>query len=82
MCLTYGNQFDVGILFSQDQDLAEAAREVKVTARAQERPVELYSAFPYADHMENKNPIGDTYAIRISLQEYEQCLDPSSYSKP
>src|SRR6266571_6946198 len=40
------NQYDVAVIFSQDQDLSEAADEVRLIAREQGRWIKLASAFP------------------------------------
>lgn len=82
VCQTFSNSFDVGIIFSQDQDLAEATRAVKAIGRSQNRRIDLYSAFPFADSIDNKTPIGDTIAIKINQADYESCLDPSKYRLP
>src|SRR3990172_12951939 len=44
--LAHHRAFDVGILFSQDQDLSEVAREIRVIAREQRRWIKLACAFP------------------------------------
>ncbi len=56
------NQYDVGVIFSQDQDLSEAADEVRLIAREQGRWIKLASAFPFSPTTRNTaastRPIG------------------------
>jgi hypothetical protein len=80
--LTYRNEFDVGIIFSQDQDLSEAVSEVKAIAQDQRRFVELYCAFPYSDQTANAKAIRGTDAIEIDRAVYDTCLDPNKYHHP
>jgi hypothetical protein len=79
--LAYHNEFDVGIIFSQDQDLAEAVAEVRQIARDQQRPVDLYCAFPRSHQTTNLQPIRGTTAIEIDRALYDACLDPSNYRR-
>jgi uncharacterized LabA/DUF88 family protein len=79
--LTLHNEFDVCLIFSQDQDLSEAVAEVKDIAKTQSRFVELYSVFPSSNQSTNANPIRGTQAIPIDQATYESCLDPSNYSR-
>jgi hypothetical protein len=79
--LTYRNEFDVGIIFSQDQDLSEVVTEVREIARDQQRPVEMYCAFPRSARTTNANPIRGTTAVAIDHAFYDACLDPSNYHR-
>ncbi len=77
--LTYRNEFDVGIVFSQDQDLSEAVGEVREIAKDQRRSVEMYCAFPRSEKTTNTRPIRGTTTIEINRTLYDACLDPSQY---
>jgi len=55
--LTYRNEFDVGIIFSQDQDLSEAVTEVRAIAKDQHRGVEMFCAFPRSGKTTNIHAI-------------------------
>src|SRR3990172_11591913 len=46
--MAHGNQFDVAVIFSQDQDLSEVADEIREVAREQNRWIKVASAFPYS----------------------------------
>jgi uncharacterized LabA/DUF88 family protein len=80
--LTYQNEFDVGLVFSQDQDLSEAVTEARKLARDQERSIEFFSAFPRSKHTTNAAPIRGTTAIEIDREVYDACRDPSNYRRP
>ncbi len=77
--LTYRNEFDVGIVFSQDQDLAEAVTEMREIARDQKRPFEVFCAFPCSNNTTNMQPIRGTTAIEIDQALYDKCLDRNNY---
>jgi uncharacterized LabA/DUF88 family protein len=77
--LTYHNEFDVGIIFSQDQDLSEAVTEMREIAKDQNRQIEIFSAFPKSSKTTNGNPIRATTAIEIDRAFYDACLDHSNY---
>ncbi len=79
--LTYHNAFDVGIVFSQDQDLSEAVSEVREIARDQKRPVEMFCAFPISGTTTNRNPIRGTTVLEIDRAFYDACLDKSNYQR-
>ena len=73
--LTYRNEFDVAVVFSQDQDLSEAIREVIEIAKDQKRFVGLYSAFPVSSRRTYWEPIDNTNSIEIDQPLYDACLD-------
>lgn len=79
MRLTYHNEFDVGIIFSQDQDLSEAVSEIREIAKDQRRSLEMYCAFPRSNNTTNIVPIRGTLPIEIDRVFYDACLDPSNY---
>ena len=73
------NAFDVGIIFSQDQDLAEVAHEVRAIAREQQRWIKLACAFPHGANATASRGIDRTDWIRIDEATYNACLDPRDY---
>jgi len=79
--LTHRGEFDVGIIFSQDQDLSEVVAEVREIAKDQGRRVEMYCAFPRSAKTTNIHPIRGTTAFEIGQAFYEACLDPSNYRR-
>jgi hypothetical protein len=77
--LAYRREFDVGILFSQDQDLSEVATEIRLIAREQRRWIKLASAFPVGSSTGSKRGVDKTDWIKIDRATYERCLDPGDY---
>jgi uncharacterized LabA/DUF88 family protein len=77
--LAYRNEYDVAVVFSQDQDLCPAIDEVKRIAKEQGRWIKLVSAYPVSNRSDNHMGIRGTDYIRIEENEYNQCLDPYDY---
>ena len=76
--LAHRGGYDVGLIFSQDQDLSEAADEVRLIAREQHRWIKLASAFP-SSPATNRRGINKTDWIPIDRPTYDACLDPRDY---
>ncbi|MFO0932921.1 MAG: NYN domain-containing protein [Planctomycetota bacterium] len=70
---------DVVVVFSQDQDLSEVAKEIRVLSRLLGRWVKIASAFPFDKRALSLRGINDTDWIKITRAEYDQCLDPRDY---
>jgi len=77
--LAWQNAYDVALVFSQDQDLSEVAREIRQIARRQDRWIKMASAFPVSPVTPNRQGINFTDWIRINRATYEACLDPRDY---
>lgn len=77
--LTRKNLLDVVLLFSQDQDLAEAVEDVKLIAREQSRWVKVACAFPKSSISNNRRGINDTDWKPIGQATYDACIDPRDY---
>ena len=75
------NRYDVALLFSQDQDLTEVAKEVREIARRDNRWIKLACAFPLSPTSRNRRGINKTDWIRIDRATYDACLDPHDYRK-
>ena len=71
---------DVAILFSQDQDLAEVAREVRDISRT--TGIKIVSAFPYGPNATSTRGIDRTDWFRMTRTFYDACLDPRDYRPP
>lgn len=80
--LTNEQHFDVALVFSQDQDLAEAIREAKWIASHQGRQVSFYSAFPWSSRSRNPAGVNGTTWIKIDGATYAACLDARNYHVP
>jgi uncharacterized LabA/DUF88 family protein len=70
---------DVVVIFSQDQDLSEAADEARLIASEQNRTLAIASAFPSSPTAANARGINTTHWIRIDRATYDSCLDTRDY---
>lgn len=73
------NEYDVAIVFSQDQDLSEVADEIRIIARQQNRWIRMACAYPVSPTVTNKRGINGTQWIKIDRAAYDACLDPKDY---
>jgi uncharacterized LabA/DUF88 family protein len=78
IALAHQKRFDVGVIFSQDQDLSEAADEIRVIAREQSRWLKLASAYPHSPGC-NRRGIDKTDWVKIDKATYDACIDPRDY---
>lgn len=78
------NTYDVGVVFSQDQDLSEATDEIRIIAQEQSRFIRMASAFPSspARPRYKLRGIERTDWIRIDQTTYDACIDPTDYRLP
>lgn len=67
------------LIFSQDQDLSEAADEVRVISAEQNRWIKVACAFPDSPAARNHRGINNTDWIRIDRASYDACIDPRDY---
>jgi uncharacterized LabA/DUF88 family protein len=72
-------EYDVALVFSQDQDLSEVADEIREIARTQGRWIKMVSAFPVSPTSRNKRGINSTDWVKIDRAAYDACLDPRDY---
>lgn len=77
--LAHRNEYDVALVFSQDQDLSEVADEIRVIAGEQSRWIKIACAFPFSPTVRNRRGINGTDWIRIDRATYDACLDPKDY---
>ncbi len=77
--LAHRREYDVALVFSQDQDLSEVANEIREIAREQNRWIKIASAFPCSETTRNKRGINSTDWIRIDRATYDACIDPKDY---
>jgi len=73
------NACDVALIFSQDQDLAEVAEEVRAISIQQNRWIKLACAFPISPTYGNTRGINKTHWLRFDRATYYACLDPRDY---
>ena len=72
-------ELDVAIMFSQDQDLAEVAGEIRDIARSAERWIKVVSAFPVGPRATSTRGIDRTDWFRMDRDFYDGCLDQRDY---
>jgi len=77
--MAHRGEFDVALIFSQDQDLSEVAREVRVISQESDRWMKVASAFPSSPTSTNRRGIDGTDWIPVDRAMYEACLDPRDY---
>jgi uncharacterized LabA/DUF88 family protein len=80
--LAYRDEYDVALMFSQDQDLSEVAEQVRLMAKEQGRWIKMASAFPVSPTSRNRRGINKTDWIPIDRNTYDACLDPRDYRPP
>ena len=73
------DQYDVAIIFSQDQDFSEVADEIRALRAESGRWIKIASAFPVSPTSRNKRGINGTDWIRINRTVYDTCIDPKDY---
>jgi hypothetical protein len=73
------HDYDVAVIFSQDQDLSEAATEVRTIARQQDRWIKVACAYPWSPAAHNKRGINSTDWLKIDRATYDKCIDPKDY---
>lgn len=74
----YEGSCDVVIIFSQDQDFSEVAKEVRHISKKRDRWIRMVSAFPAGNTSNNKG-IASTDWIEIDRETYDGCIDPKNY---
>jgi uncharacterized LabA/DUF88 family protein len=71
--------YDIAVIFSQDQDLSEAATEIRTISQQQNRWIKVVSAFPWSPAAHNKRGINSTDWLKIDRATYDKCIDPKDY---
>jgi uncharacterized LabA/DUF88 family protein len=73
--------YDVGVLFTQDQDLSEVADEVRAISIGQQRWIKLACAFPSSPTYQNTRGVNKTDWVRFDRALYDTCIDRTDYRK-
>lgn len=79
IALGHRSEYDVAVIFNQDQDLSEVAEEVRVIARERRRWIKIACAFPASPTSRNRRGIAKTDWITIDRATYDACLDRRDY---
>jgi len=77
--MAHHQDYDVALIFSQDQDLSEVAEEIRVIAQEQKRWIKVASAFPSSPTSRNRRGINKSDWIRIDRVTYDACIDRRDY---
>ena len=77
--MAHHKEYDVALIFSQDQDLSEVAQEIRAIAREQDRWIKVACAFPMSPTTRNRRGIEKTDWIQIDRATYDTCLDRRDY---
>jgi len=77
--LAHRNEFDVALIFSQDQDLSELVPLLHTVAALKQRWIKIASAFPDSPTASYRRGIDRTDWCRIDRATYDACLDPRDY---
>ena len=76
------NEYDVAVVFSQDQDLSEVAGEIRVIAHQQGRWIRIACVYPMSPTRTNRRGINGSQWIKIDRKTYDSCIDPRDYRPP
>lgn len=74
--------FDVAVIYSQDQDLCEVVEEVREISKEQGRKIDLCCAFPSSATATSRRGIDKTQWFRMDQAFYDACLDHHDYRPP
>ena len=77
--MAHRREYDVALVFSQDQDLSEVAAEVRVISQEQARWIKIASAYPVSPAARNRRGVNSTDWIPIDRATYDACIDARDY---
>jgi uncharacterized LabA/DUF88 family protein len=72
-------EFNVAVIYSQDQDLCEVVEEVKSIAAEQGRWITVACAFPSGPNATTRRGIDKSDWFPMDQDFYDACLDPHDY---
>jgi uncharacterized LabA/DUF88 family protein len=72
-------EYQVAVIYSQDQDLCEVVQEVKQIAAEQGRQITLACAYPVGPKATYRRGIDKTVWFGMDETFYNACLDPHDY---
>lgn len=76
--MAHREEYDVALVFSEDQDLSEVAEETRIISQEQNRWIKMACAFPYSPTHKARG-INKTDWIRIDKTIYDSCIDTRDY---
>ena len=72
--LTLDRHMDVALVFSQDNDFAEVAREIHALNRKQGHFIRIASAYPFSTRTVNRRGINHTMWVQFNRTDWDSCL--------
>ena len=72
-------EFNVAVIYSQDQDLCEVVQEVREISKQQDRWIKVACAYPHGPAATSRRGIDGTDWIQMDQTFYDACLDPRDY---
>jgi uncharacterized LabA/DUF88 family protein len=79
--MAYRGEYDIAIIFSQDQDLSEIVNDVRDAARIQNRRMWVACAFPCSTTASNRRGMDKSDWVQIGKADYDLCVDPRDYRR-
>lgn len=73
------NMYDTAVIFSQDNDFAEVAMELREVSKTNDRWIKIASAFPIHNNGSKERGIKGTDWIKITKENYDSCIDNNDY---
>ncbi len=77
--LAHRNEYDVAVIFSQDQDLTELVDLIRAVVGFQNRWIRIASAYPDSPTKTYRRGIDRTDWCPIDRTTYDACIDPIDY---
>jgi uncharacterized LabA/DUF88 family protein len=77
--LAVRNEYDVAVVFSQDQDLSEVADEIRVISKLRGRWIHIACAYPMSPTRTKTRGLNHSDWIKIDRPTYDACLDSTDY---
>jgi uncharacterized LabA/DUF88 family protein len=72
-------EFNVAVIYSQDQDLCEVVQEIKEISKEQDRWIKLVCAYPHGPNATSRRGVDGTDWIQMDQAFYDACLDQRDY---
>jgi uncharacterized LabA/DUF88 family protein len=77
--MAHHRELDVALLFSQDQDFSELAREIRQISLEQDRWIKLACAFPSSPTSRNVRGVEGSDWVPVDRITYDACIDRHDY---
>jgi hypothetical protein len=81
VAMAWQGDYDVALVFSQDQDLSEVTDELRQVGAMQGRWLKIASAFPLSPTSSNKRGVNGSDWTKMGREQYDSCLDTRDYRR-